>query len=247
MIFDTVDQRIAAVANEYIDNGKEYELARMLYVVLDALNQDDRKKASRAHASYKRKMNAPQRKAQKNRWKTFISSMTTEELIKFQNTPYELLPDWVKKLNPKIVKNPERNNYTRIYGLVDMDEHQKEISASRITRYMEKHGFKTTDEYGTHLDHKRFSEVVNEIGAMFDQKWENGLKGQKTRLTPRDTENYTESRVTPKGDKMALLCTATGLPLYYLAGYDEPDIPGSGSGNPLESVSRFKKSRRKNA
>lgn len=234
-----IDPRLVALYNEYFEKGEEYEFIWMLYTLLDAVHQDIREKVRRAYAGMKRKMGAPKRKADKAKWDEYVKGMTPEQLIEFQNTPYDKMDEKAKKLNPKLVKNPERNNYARIYELIDPSEHQKEITASRLTRHLERTGFITSDEEGTHIDYHRFSEVANEIGKTFDQKKKGGLKGQHTRISSRDIKNYVESRVTPKGDKMALLAVTTGLPLWYLAGYENPNPPAKRT----DPLARFSKPR----
>lgn len=242
----TVDPRLIAIYNEYLEAGKEKEFIEMLYMLLDAANQDVRMKVSHAHAAWKRKMGAPARKAMKSKIDAYFAAMTPDELIAFQNTPWEQLPEWIREAMPKIVRHPETNNFVRIYDLVNKPQRQKEITASRITRYMEKKRYVTSDERGDHLHFDNFVKVINEHAERYDLPWVPGKKAQSVRITKRDLRNYTECRVTPKGDKMAILAKATGLPLWYLAGYMKNTVPGNGTDDPLVPApnSKFRKGRK---
>lgn len=247
---NTIDPRLVAIYDEYLEAGKEEEFIDMLYALLDSVAVEVRQKVYRARAAWKRKMGAPARKALKSRIERYFADMSPEELIEFQNKPWEEIPDWIKEALPKLVRNPEECNFVRIYELVEASQRQQEISASRLTRYMEKKGFITSDEEGTHLHFDRFSEVCNEFAEKYDLPWRPGKKAQKVRITPRDLKNYTQCRVTPKGDKMAILTKTTGLPLWYLGGYLKPVVPEISSGNPLDPAptgGKYKKTRIKRA
>ena len=235
----TIDARLLALYDEYLKAGKEYEFIDMLYAILDQATEDVRRKVMHNRAAQKRKEGAPARKILKNKVEEFFNSMSPEELIKFQNTPYEELPEWLKEALPKIVQNPEACNFVRIYDLVHKNDRQQEIAASRITRYMEKHRLVTTFEGNVQLDYKRFSTICNELAEKFDLPWGPGKKAQRVRITPRDLQNYTECRVTPKGDKLAVLAAVTDLPVWYLCGYGKPEEPQKTNRNPL--VNKFRR------
>ena len=249
MNYESVDPRLVAIYNEYLKAGKEEEFINMLYVLLDSVTQEIRQKVYRARAAWKRKMRAPELKAARNRVEKFFASMSPEELIEFQNKPWEELPEWLKEDMPKLVRHPEECNFVRIYDLVSKYQRQQEISASRIVRYMEKHRMITTDENGTSLNYGRFSEICNERAEEYDLPWVPGKKAQKVRISPRDLKNYTQCRVTPKADKMALLTRVTGLPLWYLGGYLNPAMPEVGPTDPLAAapVEKYRKARGKRA
>ena len=245
---NTIDPRLVALYNEYLEAGKEYEFINMIYALLDTVTMSVRQKVYRARAAWKRKISAPLRKEQKEKIEQFFEGMSTEELIKFQNTPWNELPEWIREAMPKLVQYPMENNYVRIYGLVNKDQRQQEITASRLTRYMEKHGFITSDEEGTHLHYDHFAEVCNEFAEKYDLPWRPGRKSQKVRITKRDLKNYTQCRVTPKGDKMAVLSSVTELPLWYLGGYLNDNVPDIMPTNPLTpaplTTGKFKKTRK---
>lgn len=244
---NVIDPRLAKLYNEYLEAGKEYEFLNMIYALLDIVTVDVRQKVYRARAAWKRKMAEPFRKAERNRVEKFFQSMTPDEWIEFQNKPWNEIPDWIKDAMPKLVQHPEQCNYVRLYGLVDEKQRQKEISASRLTRYMEKYGFITSDDEGTHPHYDRFAEVCNEIAKNYDLPWTPTKNAQKVRITPRDLKNYTQCRVTPKGDKMAILAMATDLPVWYLGGYLQNKIPDITPANPLDpaplTTGKFKKGR----
>ena len=245
------DPELAAWFNNKLEKGEIEDIVNQLYGLLDIVNQEIRKKVYQARAAWKRKTNAPVRKAARARVEAFFASMTPDELIKFQNTPWEELPEWLKEDLPKLVRHPEENNYVRIYDLVNKEQRQKEITASRITRYMENHGFITSNEEGTHLHYDKFAEVCNQLAEKYDLPWAHGKRMQKVRITKRDLQNYTECRVTPKGDKMAILAQATELPLWYLGGYLNNTEPEIAPKDPLAAApltsGKFKKTRAKRA
>ena len=247
----TVDPRLVAIYNEYLETGKEEEFIDMLYELLDSVTLEIRQKVYRARAAWKRKMGAPARKALKSRVEQYFAAMSPKDLIEFQNKPWEEIPEWVREALPKLVRHPEECNFVRIYDLVSKSQRQQEISASRLTRYMEKNGFITSDEEGTHLHFDRFSEVCNEKAKEYDLPWRPTKKAQQVRITPRDLKNYTQCRVTPKGDKMAILTKTTGLPLWYLGGYLKPAVPDISPESPLASApftsGKYKKPRAKRA
>lgn len=246
-----IDPRLVALYNEYLENNKEKEFIDMIYALLDTVQQEVRQKVYRARAAWKRKVNAPINKVLRDRAEEYFNNMTTEEMIKFQNTPWKDIPDWLKKALPKLVKNPEECNFVRIYDLVNKEQRQHEISASRLTRYMEKKGYVTSDENGDHLHYDRFAEVCNELAEKYDLPWRPGKRAQKVRITKHDLKNYTECRVTPKGDKMAILTKATGLPLWYLGGYLNDGVPEIAPKDPLapatEAAGKYRKPRTKRA
>ena len=237
---NTIDPRLVALYNEYLKEGKEEEFIEMIYALLDTVDPITRKKVYQHRAAQKRKENTPVRKIQKEKLEQFFEGMSPEELIAFQNTPWSEIPDWIKEAMPKLVQNPERCKYVRIYGLVNDKQRQREIAASRITRYMESKGFITSFEGKTTLHYENFSKVCNEIAEKYDLKWRPGQRGQRTRITPRDLKNYTQARVTPKGDKMAILTIATGLPLWYLSGYMNDNPKKAYCDEPLSKY-RFRK------
>ena len=241
-----IDPRLVALYNEYLEAGKEEEFIDMLYQLLDTVTPETRQKVYRARAAWKRKMGAPARKALKDRVEQFFAAMTPDELIAFQNTPWAEIPNWLKEALPKLVRNPETNNYVRIYDLVNKEQRQKEITGSRITRYMEGKRYVTSDEKGVHLHYDNFAKVLDEQAIGYDLPWTHGKRKQSVRVTKRDLKNYTECRVTPKGDKMALLVKTTGLPLWYLAGYMNDATPNVS--DPLAGIDgsvKFHKARTK--
>lgn len=221
----TIDPRLVALYNEYLENNSEEDFIYMLYMILDMCTLEIRKKISHVFAAWKRRINKVKNDAMKAKIEAYFDKMTTEELIKFQNTPWNELPDWLREALPKIVKNPEQCNFTRIYDLVSKKERQQEICASRITRYMEKNRIMTTDETGRKLDYDRMAEICNEVAVNYDLPATTKKAAQRVRITPRDLKNYTRCRVTPKSDKMAVLATVTGMPVWYLSGYGDNDIP----------------------
>lgn len=246
-----IDPRLVKLYNEYLKNDKEEEFIDMLYAILDMVDVDTRKRVYYGRAAQKRKAMYAERKLLRQKVEAYFAAMSEEELIEFQNTPWDQIPEWLREALPKLVMYPEENNFVRIYGLVGEKERQKEITGSRIVRYMEKNGFITSDEDGTHLHYDRFAEVCNEFAEKFDLPWRPGKKAQRTRITKRDLKNYTQCRVTPKHDKMAVLATATGLPLWYLGGYRDNTPPNSDGGSPLEPApfteGKFRKSIKKRA
>lgn len=246
-----VDARLVAIYDEYLKAGKEAEFITMLYILLDSVTLKIRQQVYRARAAWKRKMGTPARKAMKNRVEQFFASMSPKELIEFQNKPWEEIPEWLREALPKLVQHPEECNFVRIYDLVSKSQRQQEISASRLIRYMEKERLIKSDEEGTHPDYDKFSEICNEIAEKYDLPWCGKKKAQKVRITARDLKNYTQCRVTPKGDKMAILTKATGLPLWYLGGYMRNTVPDINPANPLTPASdasgRYRKPREKRA
>lgn len=242
-----IDPRLVALYEEYLEAGKEEEFADMLYALLDGIAVEVRQKVRRARANWKRKQTYQANKETRAKIEKFFADMTPEEWIQFQNTPWELLPEWIREAMPKLVRNPGECNFVRIYGLVDEKERQKEICASRLTRYMEKKGFITSDEEGTHLHYDRFAEVCNELAETYDLPWRPGKKAQRVRITKRDLKNYTQCRVTPKGDKLAVLATATDLPVWYLGGYLNNNVPDLKPAHVLDpaplTTGRFKKAK----
>lgn len=234
-----IDARLLALYNEYLENNKEYEFINMLYAILDQSKFETRRKVMHDRAVQKRKESAEERKTTRAKIEAFFASMTPEELIQYQNTPYEQLPEWLKEAMSKIVQNPESCNFVRIYDLVRKGERQQEIAASRLTRYMENHGLITTFEGETTLHYEKFSEICNELAAKYDLSWGPGQKAQRVRITPRDLKNYTQCRVTPKGDKLAVLAAVTDLPVWYLCGYGKAEEPPKTNKHPL--TSRFSK------
>ena len=249
MMDNTIDARLVALYNEYLENGKEAEFIWMIYALLDLVTFAIRQKVYRARAAWKRKMGAAERKVLRNKVEAYFASMTTEQWIEFQNKPWEEIPDWLKEALPKLVRNPETNNFVRIYDLVEETERQKEISASRLVRYLEAKRFITSDEEGTKIDYDRFIKVCDEVCEKYDLPRTKTKRQQKVRITARDIKNYTQCRVTPKGDKMAILTKVTGMPLWYLAGYKDNRV--ANSSNPLEQApltkGKFKKVRTKTA
>lgn len=220
-----VDPRLAALYDEYVRKDKESEFLFMLYVILHFAFQEARTRARYAWSTWLRKHNEAKHDKNVNEWKTMFHNMSVKQIIKYQNTPYEKLPDALKRCNGRIVRKPCKNHYVRMYGLVPDTEAQKEITSSRITRYMEEHGFITSNQEGIHLDYKRFAEVCNEIGKYYDLRNAKGKRISGVRITARNIENYVEDRVTPKGDKFALLSVATGMPVKYLGGYGSVTMP----------------------
>lgn len=244
-----IDVRLEAIYEEYKNNGKTETFADMLYELLDKMDQELLKKVRRARGVWKRRTNKVARENMKKKIDDFFAKMSIEELIKFQNTPWNDLPDWLKEADPKLVQHPEACNYVRIYGLAGKAQRQKEIAASRIVRYMEKNRLITSTEKGTKLNYEKFADICNELAEKFDLPWLDGKKAQKVRITARDLKNYTQERVTPKSDKMAVLASVTDLPLWYLSGYGDNNNPPSAGGNSLSPMGpgKYRKSRKKAA
>ena len=241
----SIDSRLIAIYNEYLENNKESEFIDMLYAILDMATKEIKDKVHRQRIYKKRKATRDANKANRKKFENYFNSMSIEERLKFIHTPYDEYPDWIKQAFPKLVQFPEQNNFVRILGLVDEDERQREITGARIIRYMESHGFVTADEEGPKLDYNRFAKVCNELAERFDLERRPGHKSQQTRLTECNLKSYTCMKVTPKKDKMAVLAAAMNVPIWYLAGYlnDNPDIKSS---DPLSiatsAVSKFRKS-----
>ena len=243
-----IDARLIAVYNEYLEKGKEKEFVEMLYALLDICTEDVVDEVKKARRYTKSKETRIKNKFFQEQYDAYLEKMTPEELIEFLNTPWEDMPEWIKEGCPKMVKYPEEFNFLRIAGEVEKDERQKEIFGSRLVRYMEKYGMITSDEQGTHLHYKRFSEICNELATKYDLARRPGHKAQRVRITPMDLKGYTSIRTTPKKDKLVTIAMATGMPVSYLGGYrdDEPPTIGTDPINPGPFSGKFRKRRMKN-
>ena len=78
---NTIDPRLAALYNEYLEAGKEYEFLNMIYALLDTVTVDVRQKVYRARAAWKRKQAAPFRKLQREKLEAFRESAAYERLL----------------------------------------------------------------------------------------------------------------------------------------------------------------------
>ena len=243
-----IDARLIAIYNEYLESGKEKEFIEMLYALLDICTVDVVNDVKKARRYSKMKETRVKNKNFRIMYDAYLEKMTPEERIAFLNTPWEEMPEWIKEGNPRMVKYPEEFNFLRIAGEVNKEERQKEIFGARIVRYMEKYGMITSDEEGTHLHYKRFSEICNELAEKYDLAWRPGHKAQRTRVTPTDFKGYTSDRITPKKDKLVTIAIATGLPMSYLGGYRDDD-PHSNNPDPAgigPFSGKFRKRRTKN-
>ena len=166
----TIDPRLVALYNEYLENNKEEEFINMLYAILEMSTPEIRQKVRYARAVWKRRLTKVERDKARKLVDEFFAKMTPDELIKFQNTPWEDIPVEIREAMPKLVMHPEECNFVRIYELVNKNERQNEIVASRITRYMEKHGMITSDESGLKLHYERFCELEREEIERYKKK-----------------------------------------------------------------------------
>jgi len=239
-----IDARLIAIYNEYLGNNQEAEFINMLYELLDSVTPDLRVNVAKDRRVQKMKETKAERKAAKQRFEAYLNAMTPEERIEFLKTPWEKMPDWIKDMG--LVRFPEEFNFLRIAGIVSENERQKETFGCRLIRYMESHGFITSDEEGTKLHYDRFAEVCNNLAEKYDLAWRPGHKAQKTRITTSDLKGYTTKNITPKKDKLTAISVATGVPIAYLGGYcdNEPQKTGPipDDFNPFGSV-KFRKKR----
>lgn len=220
-----VDQRLTALYNEYLENDNEEEFVWMLYLILDTVTPEIKKHVMSNHRSYKRKQTKGEEAVINQKLKDFIDGMTIEERINFQNTTWDEQPDWIKENHKKLVKHPEAFNDMRISGSVKKTARQNEVFASRVLRCMEQRGFVTSDEEGTKLDYKRFSDLCNDLAKDYDLPAVHGKRAQRTRVTPADIKSYIEDCVTPKRDKMTVIAEALDVPMGYLGGYGSNTPP----------------------
>ena len=244
----TIDARLVKLYNEYLKNDKEEEFLRMLYALLDMATPAIKAKVARSHRYYKMKLTREERKTLRQKLEAYLNAMTPEQRIEFLNTPWEKLPEWIKEGFPEMVKFPGQFNFLRIAGEVAREERQHETFGARLVRYMEAHGFVTSSEKGTKLHFDHFSEVCNELAEIFDIPATKTRKGQRTRVTVRDLQNYTSCNVTPKIDKLTTIAVAMDCPMTYLGGYGPNEPPKNGpTFGPYGSNgggSKFKKSRK---
>lgn len=124
--------------------------------------------------------------------------MSTEEKIRFVNTPYKDIPG---KLKPGMTKFPQKFHFVHIHkhhlGV------QQETLAARIIRFRDKYD----------LSRVEFLNICNTFAERHD------LPGQRTRLTNRDIVNYEDFNICPKIDKMVVMADAMGIDIDYFAGY----------------------------
>lgn len=132
------------------------------------------------------------------------SKMTVNEKIKFLNTPYKDMPP---VLQPGMTRNPQKYNFVRMHQ-PHIGE-QNDTFGVRLIRYRSKH----------HLGREEFCEICNEYAKKFDVKATASSRAVRTRITLHDLQNYEDYNVSPKIDKMTVICKATGMPMDYFAGY----------------------------
>ncbi len=186
------DNRLGELFKEYLAEGKDDEFIRMLRTYLNMLLENERA-AEKA-----------EKKAQIQNAQVIKDAMTTEEKIKFVNTPYEQLPE---ELKPGMTKNPQMFNFIRM-SHPHIGE-QKETFAARLIKYKDKYN----------LTDKNFAAICNEFAAKHDLKATKTRKAQKTRITERDLVSYENFNICPKIDKMTVIAEAMGVSLDYFGGY----------------------------
>ena len=146
-----------------------------------------------------------ERKEAINRSLKIKAAMTDEQRIMMLNTPYRLLPE---ELKPGMTKNPQLFNFVR-FSHLNIGA-QKDTFGARLIRYRKAHGFRTQEE---------FCDYCNEFAKKYDLPATENRRGQKTRITKKDMENYEYNNVSPKIDKMTVIAEAMELPIDYVAGY----------------------------
>ena len=153
-------------------------------------------------------------------------AMTTEEKIKFVNTPVENMP---KNLQVGMVKNPQAYNFVRMSK--PHIGRQKETLAARLIKYMEKYSLTT----------ETFCDICNEYAAKYDIPATKTQRGYRTRLFPRSVDGYLNYNICPKIDKLTIMAEAMGVGIDYFAGYGSDNRQ---SKNPVLE-SRFRKRKHK--
>lgn len=131
-------------------------------------------------------------------------AMSVADKIALMNTPFKYLPD---ELKPGMVQNPQVFNFVRISK--PHIGRQKETFAARLIKYMDKYS----------LTPERFSQICNQFAVKYDMKATDYCRAQRTRITARDINNYTNYNVCPKIDKMTVIAEAMGVGIDYFAGY----------------------------
>ena len=242
-----IDQRLAALYNEYCKAGKEEEFISMLYALLDKATTEIVERVAKEHRYSKMKATRVANKDMKRRFEAYLAAMSPEERIEFLNRPWNEQPEWIKENITDLVKYPEQFNFLRVAEIVNESERQKETFGARLVRYMETHGFITSDEEGTKLHYENFSAVCNKLAEKYDLERRPGRKAQKTRISTSDLKGYTSKNITPKKDKLTVISAATGIPIAYFGGYLDNDPmnlnPDPNSNGPFRPVTRFRKRR----
>lgn len=137
-------------------------------------------------SSKKREMDYPTTKEIKDQ-------MTFDQLIRFVNTPYPKIPDFMKD---RMTKQPQLFNFIKM-NHPNMGK-QQETFAARLVRYRKKYRLSTED----------FALIANEFAKIHG-----------TKITTSDIINYEYYNICPKIDKMTAIVEATGMSLDYFAGY----------------------------
>lgn len=159
------------------------------------------------YAEYTKRKRAAARKAIEEKKATaqkIKNAMTVKEKIKLMNTPYNMLP---AELQVGMTQRPQMFNFVRMSK--PHIGRQKETFAARLIKYMDKYS----------LTPDRFSEICNEYAAKYDLPATKTQRGQRTRITKRDVDNYENYNVCPKIDKMTIIAEAMGVGIDYFAGY----------------------------
>lgn len=241
-----IDQRLAALYNEYVENGKENEFIDMLLTLIGSSPVTARKQ--KEHEEKKAKEKAERNKKRETA-QSIKDAMTINERIEFLNTPFVELPDALR--DDKLVLHPQELNFVRFAdpgaGL------QRETFAARLIRYMDSHGFVTTDEEtgNVKLDLERFSQICDEFAKPFDTKARRGHRPQKTRVSPTNLNSYVNWNITPKIDKLTVISEAMNCDIEYLCGYRDDTPPKGGEynvpfgGGPLGTKFRKKRGTKK--
>ena len=244
----TIDARLIAIYDEYLKNDKEKEFIEMLYAMLDIATQEVVADVAKKHRYEKMKATRGKNKTIRQQIEAFFANMSAEDRIAFLNTPWENQPEWIKENMKDLVRYPEEFNFLRIAGEVAKSARQKETFGARLVRYMEAHGFITSDEDGTKLHFENFSDVCNELAEKYDLARRPGHRAQRTRITTSDLKGYTTRNITPKKDKLTTIAVAMDVPVTYLGGYGSNTPPKYGpehipvGGGPIGG--KFRKSRK---
>lgn len=132
------------------------------------------------------------------------ANMTVREKINFLNTLYEAMPG---ELKPGMTKRPQKFHFVKMHK-PHIGE-QKDTFGVRLIWYRHKY----------HLSRENFCNVCNECAARMNTKVKTPSFKPNTRITMMDLRNYEDFNVSPKIDKMTLICKATGMSMDYFAGY----------------------------
>lgn len=163
------------------------------------------------YSEYMKRKRAAARKAiaeEKATAQRIKDAMTVDEKIDLMNTQYKDLPEI---LQVGMTKKPQMFNFVRMSK--PHIGRQKETFAARLIRYMDKYS----------LTPERFADVCNEYAAKYDLRATESQRAQRTRITVRDVDNYTNYNVCPKIDKMTVIAEAMGVGIDFFAGYGPND------------------------